>query len=291
MGGDRQPASHKTTCRRTLCARIVAVGLIVAAVGAGTGVEPAQAAGPQAISYGSNSSQTALVFPSGEQKSPTVVLVHGGGFTGGSASDNLTLAEALWLQRQGVTVVDVNYRLASAAEGGLSAEVADIVSAVRWTRVHAAQYEGDPAKLTLFGGSAGATLAALAARITRPRHVVDLSGINDISSEVQVVLAHGVAEWQPMAAGLTRVLGCELASCSTAALLQYSPTSSPDRTATWLVGSAADDPFVPIAQAQAMVAAVTGRGGHAELDVVDGTAHAFELDMALNVRILRLVER
>jgi para-nitrobenzyl esterase len=101
-----------------------------------------------------------------ETKHPVMVWIHGGSFTGGSASAPLYDGQAL--ARRGVVVVTLNYRLGRFgffAHPALTAEAAggpvanyglmDMVAALRWVQQHIASVGGDPGKVTLFGQSAG----------------------------------------------------------------------------------------------------------------------------------------
>jgi para-nitrobenzyl esterase len=110
------------------------------------------------------------------RKRPVMVWLHGGGFSSGSGSawlyDGANLA-----RRHDVVVVTINHRLnafgfthlaemagpefASAGAVGLL----DIVAALRWVKVHAERFGGDPELVTVFGQSGGgrkvATLMAM----------------------------------------------------------------------------------------------------------------------------------
>jgi acetyl esterase/lipase len=89
---------------------------------------------------------------------PTLMFFHGGGWVGGS-KDASTLAALPYLER-GMNVVNVEYRLASAALA--PAAVEDCRCALRWIYQNAKQYGFDTARLVVAGGSAGAHLALMA---------------------------------------------------------------------------------------------------------------------------------
>ncbi|MGH9098824.1 MAG: carboxylesterase family protein, partial [Acidimicrobiales bacterium] len=98
---------------------------------------------------------------------PVMVWIFGGAFVVGNAGQ--PVYNGANLAREGVVVVTVNYRLG--AEGFASLEGApenrgllDQVEALRWVQEHVAAFGGDPAQVTVFGESAGATsIAALLA--------------------------------------------------------------------------------------------------------------------------------
>ena len=97
-----------------------------------------------------------------------MVWVHGGGNTAGSGVEALFNGEVL--ARHGVVVVNVNYRLGIFgffAHPGLTKEsphhaagnygLADQIMALQWVRDNIAKFGGNPANVTIFGESAGAS--------------------------------------------------------------------------------------------------------------------------------------
>ena len=92
---------------------------------------------------------------------PIVVFIHGGGFTRGSKHspgtpfyDNI----GVWAVRHGLVGVTINYRLAPQFQW--PAGIEDLTLLTRWVRAHASDYGGDPAKIFLWGHSAGAAHVA-----------------------------------------------------------------------------------------------------------------------------------
>jgi acetyl esterase/lipase len=86
---------------------------------------------------------------------PTLIYIHGGGWTGGSKEASLT-SFLPWLE-MGWTVVNVEYRLAHISLA--PAAVEDCLCALKWTVAHASTYHIDPSKIVLSGDSAGGHLA------------------------------------------------------------------------------------------------------------------------------------
>lgn len=97
---------------------------------------------------------------------PVMVWIHGGAFQQGSAANPVFVRGDL--PRQGVLLVTINYRLGPfgfLAHPELSAEgegasgnygLMDMAAALRWVRRNIAAFGGDPARVTVFGQSAGA---------------------------------------------------------------------------------------------------------------------------------------
>ena len=83
---------------------------------------------------------------------PTVIVIHGGGWTGGDK--NVASLRLLPYLEMGWAVVNVNYRLGTAP-----AAVEDCRCALRWVIRNAAKYHFDVGKLVVTGESAGAHLA------------------------------------------------------------------------------------------------------------------------------------
>lgn len=97
---------------------------------------------------------------------PVMFWIHGGSFTGGSGSQ--ALYDGAALAARGVIVVTINYRLgrfgffahpALTKEAGANATgnwgFMDQVAALKWVRANIKAFGGDPAKVTIFGESAG----------------------------------------------------------------------------------------------------------------------------------------
>ena len=96
---------------------------------------------------------------------PAFVIIHGGGWTGGTPSRMYPFAAHF--ATRGMVGISVEYRLLNAATGVTVFDcVQDGRSALRYTRAHAAELGIDPAKIVAAGGSAGAHVAVAAAMFT-----------------------------------------------------------------------------------------------------------------------------
>ncbi|RYZ72277.1 MAG: alpha/beta hydrolase [Proteobacteria bacterium] len=100
-----------------------------------------------------------LYRPSDKKIYPGILLVHGGGWNGGSPDQMKPIAQAL--ARNGYVVYSVTYRLAP--QSHFPAQVEDLVSAIRYMRSNAQQFGLDPKRVGGFGYSAGAHLINLLA--------------------------------------------------------------------------------------------------------------------------------
>jgi len=105
-----------------------------------------------------------------DAKLPVMVWIHGGANWAGGAADVMTSSIVL----HGVVLVSIQYRLgifgflshpALTAESGRHASgnyaLMDQIAALKWVQANIAKFGGDPAKVTIFGESAGAQDVAL----------------------------------------------------------------------------------------------------------------------------------
>ncbi|HEX3876187.1 MAG TPA: alpha/beta hydrolase [Bryobacteraceae bacterium] len=112
----------------------------------------------QDVEYGRPGGHALLLdlhLPDGAGPFPAAILVHGGGFDGGSKSTNCRplfqpLADA------GFAWFSIDYRMAPEFRFPEAKE--DIASAIRWVKAHAREYQVDPAKIAIVGESAGGFL-------------------------------------------------------------------------------------------------------------------------------------
>ena len=126
---------------------------------------PATSATVRDVVYGEVAGETLLldaVVPSGAGPFPFLLLIHGGGWTGGDkAGDIAPLLSPL--AAAGFTCVSINYRLAPQHRWPACRD--DVLAAIRWMKAHAATFKGDGSRIALIGYSAGGHLASFAATV------------------------------------------------------------------------------------------------------------------------------
>ncbi len=122
---------------------------------------------------------------------PVMVWIHGGAFITGSSAE--PQYDGTHFAQQGVVLVSINYRLgpfgflahpdlAAESDSGVSGNygILDMIAALEWVRDNVAAFGGDPANVTIFGESSGAsgvhalTRSPLAASLFR--HAIRQSG-------------------------------------------------------------------------------------------------------------------
>jgi acetyl esterase/lipase len=215
---------------------------------------------------------------------PAIVFVHGGGWRSGDRTafapgEQAFAPTAVRLARLGFAVFSIDYRLAPAAR--FPASVDDVAGAVRWVRAHGVRLGVDPARLALFGASAGGNLAALAAdrgrgrldRGARVRAVVSWSGPMDLAlfdAELGGPQAHPFVEGY---------VGCSPETCP-ARYRAASPVSAVDATDPPMLIANGTGEIVPPAQAREMAARLAAAGVPHTLLLVPGTEHAAQYEPA-----------
>ncbi len=136
--------------------------------------------------YGEREITLDLYTPKAEGPHPGILLVHGGGWTGGTRQG--FRATAILLAERGYAVANIDYRLAT--EEKFPGAVNDLKAAVRWMRAHAATYGIDPSWIGGIGGSAGGHLVGMVAT-TGPGKFEGEGGWADQSSALQAAILMG----------------------------------------------------------------------------------------------------
>ena len=117
-----------------------------------------------------------LPAPSSPKKlKPVLFWIHGGAFTGGTGSDPTFDGGAI-ASRGDTLLVTINYRLGTlgflALADGITKGnfgLADQITALEWVAQHIADFGGDPARITIFGQSAGT--ASVRALLASPKAI------------------------------------------------------------------------------------------------------------------------
>jgi acetyl esterase/lipase len=199
-----------------------------------------------------------------------VLVIHGGGWTGGSKEQALPFC--LPFVGQDFVVADVEYRLAGAAPA--PAALQDVLAALKWFHDHAADYRVDPKRIIAVGDSAGGELALMAAMlpaqnefgpVTKIAAAIDFYGVTDVRALLEGPAKRDFAgQWlgsQPDAPTLAKRLSP----------LTYVRKDVPPVLA--IHGDA--DKVVPYAQSEQLIGSLKQAGAKAELITVAGGGHGF----------------
>ena len=216
-----------------------------------------------------------LYYPiQGEGPYPAIVFIHGGGWRAGHPGH--FARQAMYLTANGYVCACIEYRLST--EAIFPAAIEDCKCAIRWMRGHAAkQYQVDPERIAVCGGSAGGHLALLTGTSGGVTELEGTGGWREFSSRVQLVIAYNPA--------------CEFIGKTKAAVrtflggtyeevperyLQATPETCLDGSdPPMLLLHATEDKIVPYRESVDFVAALKASGIEAQLYTEEGAGHGW----------------
>ena len=214
----------------------------------------------------------------GAKPTPVAVYVHGGGWTQGSKTGGAGLIAMPELLQRGYLVASIDYRLAP--EFKFPAQIQDAKCAIRFLRAHAKEYDLDPERIGVFGGSAGGHLVALLGTADASAAFDTSGGSTNQSSRVQAVvdffgpsdLTLGTGGGNPRLA--ENVFGAK--SRDDEVLKRASPVTyaTPDDP-PFLILHGDQDKVVPLAQSERLLEVLKNVGVPASLVVVTNAGHGF----------------
>jgi len=217
------------------------------------------------------------------QPTAGLVFIHGGGWAAGRRKDyryyGIKLAE------KGYVVASISYRLRDVAP--FPAAVEDAKCAVRWLRAHAEQYQIDPERIAVAGGSAGGHLAMMVGYSSDIPPLEGNGGYPKVSSRVQVVVDfYGPVDLTTQFARQNSLVVNFLGKPYDEAAQVYqqaSPLSyiTADDPPT-LIFHGSSDRIVPIHQAEVLVEALKKAGVAYQFHRLEGWSHGMDLARAVN---------
>jgi len=219
------------------------------------------------------------------QRLPAVVIIHGGGWSGGDKAARREQNIGTNLARAGYVCASINYVLAEKKDGNPGKRLAtvwpknlhDCKTAVRFLRKNAADYHIDPDHIGAIGGSAGGHLTAMLG-LTGPDDGLDPKGpYGEFSCRVQAIVPmYGVHDLLARARdrNLTDAMTDEQREfCAQASPVTYA--SKDDPSALILHGTA--DRAVAVRQSELLADALRKVDVSTELVIVEGAPHSFHL--------------
>jgi acetyl esterase/lipase len=233
--------------------------------------------------------------PAAGERRPAIVQVHGGGWILGSrVEQGIPLLNHL--AANGWVGFNVDYRLSPRAT--MPEHVVDVKRAIAWVREHADQYDVDPQRICITGGSAGGHLCALAALTsddetlqpgfegadTSVAAAVPFYGLYDLL-DGEELYTRGIREWL-----LEKVVVKRSRTDDPDAFRQVSPTYRVHPGAPpFLIFHGEHDSLVPVRDARAFAERLE-RISESPVYYVElpGGEHAF--DLAPSIRTARVVE-
>jgi acetyl esterase/lipase len=205
---------------------------------------------------------------------PVTMYVHGGGWSSGDKAQGAGAMEIPALRQAGFLVVSVNYRLAP--EYKFPVMIEDVKCAVRFLRAHANDYNLDPDRIGVWGGSAGGHLVALLGT-TDESAGFDVGEYLEYSSRVQAVVdMFGPTDLTVNFEGgyerSGRVFG-DFDPALASPVTYVTPDDPP-----FLLLHGEKDKLVPIEQSEILLAALQQADVPAELVPVKNAGHSFKPD-------------
>lgn len=131
-----------------------------------------------------------LLLPAGEEAHPAIVVITGGGFI--NANKDNYIQQRMDLAEAGYAVASITYRVAPTST--FPQPVEDVKAAIRYLKQNAARFHIDPARVGVFGGSAGGYLAAMAGTTSGTTDFDKGENLSVTSDVAAVVDIYGVSE-------------------------------------------------------------------------------------------------
>lgn len=239
----------------------------------------------EVISYGASAAHTMDYYkPTGTGPHPAVVIVHGGGWVGGTKRSGSEAYAADWLAPAGYAVFSIDYRLAPAATW--ADQVADVQRAIRFVRHNAGKYTVDPARIAVLGGSAGGYLSNMVGLLPFASGTGDaVDRESDAISAVVTLFGPSLLPAMPGVIDIARKTGIlGPGPVTPEKLLAASPMAHlrADAPPFLLIHGDADE-AVPYTQSTIFLDALNGIGVRAELITIPNGKHATSVWTAPNV--------
>lgn len=212
---------------------------------------------------------------------PLLVMIHGGGWMGGSKDQ----PEGLTLLGRGYAIANIDYRLSQDAI--FPAQIEDCKAAIRWLRAHASEYGYDPQRIGAWGASAGGHLAAMLATTSGTREFdvgAHLEQSSVVSCAVDIYGPSDLPGWRAPSANpyvqrtgaesmLVRLLGGPV-DAKLALAWRASPLSWVSRSSApcYIMHGTADS-VVGFEQSQRLANALSSVGAEVTFEIVEGGGH------------------
>jgi acetyl esterase/lipase len=213
--------------------------------------------------------------PKPGERRPGIVIIHGGGWTGGDKGAKREINIGTTLASHGYVCVSINYALAKPGQPTWPTNLHDCKRAVRWLRKNADKYQIDPDHIGAIGGSAGGHLVAMLA-VTGPEAGLEPSEDSNISSRVQaaVPMYPGAAARIDKDSVMFPGTRAEVPEMYRAAI-PVNHVTKDDPPMLILHGTA--DKLVPTSQPQGLADRLNEVGVDNTLVLVGGAPHSFDL--------------
>jgi acetyl esterase/lipase len=189
---------------------------------------------------------------------PVMIAIHGGGWRSYDKTNYGPNIAAAFVT-SGYAVVAPNYTLSQPGQPSWPTALQDLQAAVRWVRANAASLGFDPDRVIAVGESAGANLAALLGTASPGAGDAAVDAVVAFSTPADLASLYAQ---EPIADGpeIAQFLG----GTPKQVPANYTAASPTDQVAPgdppMLIIQGLQDPLIPVAQSQALVAALTAAG-------------------------------
>lgn len=214
--------------------------------------------------------------PKGRGVHPVAIVIHGGGYHGGDAKNGSEAYVADFLAPAGYAVFSINYRLAP--KYPYPYMVLDVQRAVRYIRFHAKEWDADPNKIALVGGSAGGFLSNMVGLLNAAGDPNAADPVDRVSAGAQAVVslfAQSSFEFVPLNADVHRLLDPLIAQKGEkAAIREASPityVSKDDPPFLEILGDM--DEYIPYSEATNLQTALQAVGVRCDIVRIPGGKH------------------
>ncbi len=207
------------------------------------------------------------------QKFPAVLIIHGGGWSGGDKRAAREINIGTTLAQNGYVGMSINYLLANADHPGPTwpQNLHDCKTAVRWLRANAERLQLDPERIGVIGGSAGGHLAAMVA-LTGPD--LDPPGAGSTRVQCAVNLYGPVLWFENRDIAMFRKTRAEAPEL----YKQADPRTHIDKDdPPLLILHGTADKTVPVADSEALAAAMKAAGARYHIEIIPDAPHTFHL--------------
>ena len=273
--------------RRNQCVRGAAwvaclvVGVVGSSATAGAG-EKAEIEVTPDIVYGTGAGeelQLDLAMPKGlDHRVPAIVLIHGGGWTGGKRQDMTEIMKRA--AKDGYVAATVSYRFTP--KHRFPSQIEDVKCAVRYLRANADALHIDPDRIGAIGISAGAHLSMMLGTLDSADGMEGDGGNPDQSSKVQAVVsfvgpinlvlsAYTETQEQILEAFFGGKPLSKLADCRRASPLTY--VSNDDAAMLLFFGT--NDPLIAVDQAYQIADAMSESKIPGRVEILVGAGHGW----------------
>lgn len=216
------------------------------------------------------------------RRPPVLLLVHGGGWTGGSRE--ALAPQARYFASLGWVCVNADYRLAGAAGATLQEAQDDVRAAWAWIRAESGRRNWDAGRIVVLGESAGGQLACALGVLPpeperwRARALVLVNPVLDLTT----------LDWTKSLPGLREAGPYNAAAPGSHPAWRWSPCFHLTAAAPpMLLLQGRKDVTVPVDQAERFAAKAREVGARVELVVLDEAAHAFLLADYSSAEVIR----